>query len=87
MFHLLTNTSIFLNVGNGSLCQVSGKPIYLLRSGYSNSLNREASTSRHTEPDMNGKDTRGKKRSAPIEDDNTNRERKRQCLERNTIAV
>jgi hypothetical protein len=30
MFHLLTSTSIFLDVGSGNLCQASGRPIYEL---------------------------------------------------------
>lgn len=31
MFHLLSSTSIFLDVGNGSFCQATGRPIHELK--------------------------------------------------------
>lgn len=31
MFHLLSSTSIFLDVGNGSFCQATGCPIHELK--------------------------------------------------------
>lgn len=30
MFHLLTCTSVFLDVGNGNLCQATGRPVHEL---------------------------------------------------------
>jgi hypothetical protein len=32
MFHLLSSTSIFIDVGNGCFCQATGRPIHDLKS-------------------------------------------------------
>ena len=82
MLHLLTETSVFLSLPNGCLCQATGVPIIFITPNVHN-----AHTLFSLQPCEENGTTSNKKRSFPAIDQEEERPRKRQKLVKFTTGL